>query len=96
MQIHHTIKSKILCKQFLWCSYVTYTHFRAKRSVLHISEECLVHYSIGMAFTPESIYKSVIDMGILRAVQSGFLIKMTHDIEWQIMRSATGKLLQVI
>lgn len=37
----------------------------------------------------------MIDMGILRAVRSGFITKLTYDVEWDMMRSATGKLLQV-
>lgn len=62
--------------------------------MLHISDECLAHYSTGIVFTQGSVYKSVIDMGIMWAVQSGLITKLTHDVEWNLMRSATGKLLQ--
>lgn len=30
----------------------------------------------------------------MRALESGLMIKFSHDIEWNTMRSATGKLLQ--
>lgn len=70
--------------------------FSNKRSLLHISSDCFANYGVSMAFAKDAVYKSVIDTGISRAVQSGFLIKLTHDIEWNMMRSATGKLLQVI
>lgn len=48
-----------------------------------------------MIFTKHSLFRHVIEMGILRAVRSGFISKLTHDVEWDMMRSATGKLLQV-
>lgn len=48
-----------------------------------------------MIFAKKSLFRHVIDMGILRAVRSGFITKLAHDVEWDMMRSATGKLLQV-
>lgn len=68
----------------------------SKRSVLHISTECFVPFSVSVAFPKSSVYKNVINDAISRIVQSGLLIKIKNDVEWDIMRSVTGKLLQVI
>lgn len=68
----------------------------SKRSVLHISTECFVPFSVSVAFPKSSVYKNVINDAISRIVQSGLLIKIRNDVEWDIMRSVTGKLLQVI
>lgn len=51
-------------------------------------------YGVGIVFTVNSVYKNVLNEGIMRAFQSGFMHKFTHDVEWEMMRSATGKLLQ--
>lgn len=52
-------------------------------------------YGVGIVFAMNSIYKNVLNEGIMKAFQSGFMVKFSHDVEWEMMRSATGKLLQV-
>lgn len=49
-----------------------------------------------MVFAKNSLFRYVVNNGILNAVRSGFITKLTHDVEWDMMRSATGKLLQVL
>lgn len=52
-------------------------------------------YGVSFIFGVNSVYTNILNEGIQRAVQSGFNIKFKHDVEWNVMRSATGKLLQV-
>ncbi|XP_017776455.1 PREDICTED: ionotropic receptor 21a [Nicrophorus vespilloides] len=97
---------KNITKAFFWpyaflgseseLNYIVRNNFSSvnKRSVLHVSKECFVPYGVSMLFTLNSVYKEVLNNGLLRAVQSGFLIKLKHDVEWQMLRSSTGKLLQ--
>nr|UTN00868.1 ionotropic receptor [Semanotus bifasciatus] len=75
--------------------YIVRTNFstKSKRQVLHISAECLVPFTVAVAFPKNSIYSKVISEGISLATQAGLLNKLKADVEWDLMRTATGKLL---
>lgn len=68
-------------------------HYRSKRSVVHIATECFAPFSVSLAYTKNSLYNKIIDTGVYRIVESGLVEKLQNDVEWLIMRSATGKLL---
>ncbi|XP_031348266.1 ionotropic receptor 21a [Photinus pyralis] len=77
--------------------YVVRTNYTttSKRAVLHISSECFVPFGVAVNFGINTVYTQVLDKGIIRAVESGFLKKIGSDVEWEMMRTATGKFLQV-
>jgi len=64
--------------------------------MFYISSQCFAMFNVGLVFPKNSIYKRILDEGILQAIQSGFGIKFKRDINWELMKSSTGKLLQVI
>lgn len=66
-------------------------YYRNKRSVVHIATECFAPFSVSLAYTKNSLYNKIIDTGVYRIVESGLVSKLQKDVEWVIMRSATGK-----
>ncbi|CAG9855165.1 unnamed protein product [Phyllotreta striolata] len=66
---------------------------RGKRSVLHISKECFVPFSVALAYPSNSVYAEILNRGIERIKEAGIMMKFRTDVEWEMMRSATGKLL---
>ncbi|KAF5301771.1 hypothetical protein FQR65_LT08754 [Abscondita terminalis] len=76
--------------------YLVRTNFTttSKRAILHISSECFVPYSVALTFSLNSVYGSIFNVGIQRAYESGLIKKIGNDVQWEMMRSATGKLLQ--
>ncbi|XP_023313061.1 ionotropic receptor 21a-like [Anoplophora glabripennis] len=92
-------------KSFIWnyaflgsraqLDYIVRTNFttKSKRSILHISEDCLAPFNIGVGYPKNSIYSEILDVGILLALQAGILNKLKADVEWDMMRTATGRLL---
>ncbi|RZC35511.1 uncharacterized protein BDFB_001545, partial [Asbolus verrucosus] len=75
--------------------YIVRTNFSTmnKRSLLHISSECFVPFSVGLIYNKNALYGKIIDLGLLRTFQSGLITKLKGDVEWSMLRSATGKLL---
>ncbi|KAK4877242.1 hypothetical protein RN001_009748 [Aquatica leii] len=76
--------------------YLVRTNFTtsSKRSILHISSECFVPYGVAVTFSLKSVYGSIFNVGIQRSLESGLVKKIGNDVQWEMMRSATGKLLQ--
>ncbi|XP_022915376.1 ionotropic receptor 21a [Onthophagus taurus] len=76
--------------------YIIRTKFTStnKRQLLHISSECFVPFGVSIIFEKNSEYKDFINKGIGNMIETGFMIKFQNDIEWNMMRSSTGKLLQ--
>ncbi|KAK9884353.1 hypothetical protein WA026_005303 [Henosepilachna vigintioctopunctata] len=66
-----------------------------KRSLLHISNECLVSYGVAILFPKNSEYEQILSSGLDRILQSGLINKLRADVEWSIMRSGTGKRLPI-
>lgn len=52
-------------------------------------------FNVALVFPKNSVYAESLDKGINLISQSGILSKLRSDIEWEMMRSATGKLLAV-
>nr|XP_015839670.1 PREDICTED: uncharacterized protein LOC660579 [Tribolium castaneum] len=75
--------------------YIVRTNFTTmnKRSLLHISSECFVPFGVSIIYNKNALYSKIIDQGVLQAVQSGIVDKIKNDVEWETMRSASGKLL---
>lgn len=63
--------------------------------MLHISKECFVQYTVGLSFPKNAVYKDILNKGVMRAVETGFLKKIKADVEWVTIRSAKGTLLAV-
>ncbi|CAH1153240.1 unnamed protein product [Phaedon cochleariae] len=64
-----------------------------KRSILHVSEQCLVPFSVAIILPKKSVYGEILNRGIEHIIQSGLLNKIIFDVEWEMMRSSSGKLL---
>ncbi|KAJ8980639.1 hypothetical protein NQ317_017935 [Molorchus minor] len=75
--------------------YIVRTSFTStnKRQLLHISAECFAPFGVGMAFPKNSIYSKIFNEGIAYATQGGLLLKFKGDVEWELLRTASGKLL---
>ncbi|XP_044763252.1 ionotropic receptor 21a [Coccinella septempunctata] len=76
--------------------YIIRTQFVSakKRAALHISNECLVTYGTAITYPKNSEYVTVLNAGLDRVVQGGFVNKIESDVEWLMMRSSSGKLLE--
>ncbi|KAL5281228.1 hypothetical protein ACFFRR_004937 [Megaselia abdita] len=66
----------------------------SKRSALHLSEECFAPFHIGYTFPKYSVHSNRIDHFIMMSSESGILMKITNDVQWNMQRSSSGKLLQ--
>ncbi|XP_030748843.1 ionotropic receptor 21a [Sitophilus oryzae] len=96
---------KNVTKAFFWpyaylasreeLSYIVKSNFSvgSKKSLLHISQQCFVPYKVGMLLPKFSVYSEIFGHGVQQIIQSGIMIKIKNDIEWNILKSATGKLL---
>lgn len=49
---------------------------------------------MSVAFPRNAVYRSVLNSAIMRIFQSGLVIKLKNDVQFELLRSATGKLLQ--
>lgn len=70
-------------------------NLRSKRAILHISKECFVPFNVAIIFPLHSVYGDHLNKGLNMIIQSGIINKLKSDVEWEMMRSATGKLLAV-
>ncbi|XP_023706729.1 ionotropic receptor 21a isoform X3 [Cryptotermes secundus] len=64
-----------------------------KRSYLHLGTNCFVPFNVALIFPPQSPHSSVMSQMMLRIIQSGLYRKLKRDMEWDLRRSASGKLL---
>lgn len=62
---------------------------------MHISNECFANYGVTIVLPAQSIYTESLRNVIVRARQSGLLQKIVRDVEWDVQRSPSGKLLSV-
>lgn len=67
----------------------------SKRSALHISNECFALFGVSFAFQEHSVYRPRINEAILALQQSGLISKILNDVKWDMLRSSTGKLMQI-
>uniref|UniRef100_A0A0U5BQ72 Putative ionotropic receptor n=1 Tax=Reticulitermes speratus TaxID=60591 RepID=A0A0U5BQ72_9NEOP len=65
----------------------------SKRSYLHLGTDCFVPFNVALIFKPRSPHSNVMSQMLLRIIQSGLSRKLTRDLEWDLRRSASGKLL---
>lgn len=63
--------------------------------MLHISQQCFVPFKVGIALPHHLVYSEILAGGIQMILQAGLNIKIKNDVEWEILRSSTGKLLAV-
>lgn len=66
-----------------------------KRSTLHVSDQCFALFGVSLAFQEESVYRNILNDGILSLQASGLIDKVLNDVKWDMLRSETGTLLQV-
>jgi hypothetical protein len=66
-----------------------------KRSYLHLGTDCFVPFNVALMFPLQSPHNNVISQMLLRIIQSGLFKKLKRDMEWDLRRSASGKLLAV-
>lgn len=66
-----------------------------KRSYLHLGTDCFVPFNVALIFPPQSPHSSVMSQMMLRIIQSGLYRKLKRDMEWDLRRSGSGKLLAV-
>lgn len=66
-----------------------------RRSALHISDECFALFGVSYTFQKESVYRKKLNDGLLMLQQSGIIQKVKSDVRWDMIRSSTGKLLQI-
>jgi hypothetical protein len=66
-----------------------------KRSYLHLGTDCFVPFNVAIMFPPQSPHNNVMSQMMLRIIQSGLFRKLKRDMEWDLRRSASGKLLAV-
>ncbi|KAG5881915.1 hypothetical protein JTB14_007112 [Gonioctena quinquepunctata] len=67
--------------------------YRSKRSVLHISTQCFALFNVALVFPKKSVYGGALSQGVKIIFQAGLLSKIKSDVEWEMFRSPTGKLL---
>lgn len=67
-----------------------------RRSALHISDQCFALFGVSIALRENSVYRSRINDGILMLQQSGLITKIMNDVRWDMLRSGSGSLLQII
>ncbi|XP_069678184.1 uncharacterized protein Ir21a [Periplaneta americana] len=72
---------------------MNYSRYHGKRSYMHVGRSCFVPFSVAMIFPPRSPHSNVMSQMLLRIIQSGLIKKLKRDLEWDLRRSATGKLL---
>uniref|UniRef100_A0A1B6E574 Ionotropic glutamate receptor C-terminal domain-containing protein n=1 Tax=Clastoptera arizonana TaxID=38151 RepID=A0A1B6E574_9HEMI len=65
-----------------------------KKSLLHISQDCFVRLLVSLLYPKNATHAETFNEIILRALQSGLIMKLSRDIQWDIQRSAKGGLLQ--
>ncbi|CRK98970.1 CLUMA_CG011952, isoform A [Clunio marinus] len=66
-----------------------------RHSTLHISDQCFALFGVSFVFQRESVLRDKINHGILILQQSGIINKIKNDVRWDMVRSSTGKLLQI-
>ena len=62
---------------------------------MHISNECFALFGVSLAFQENSVYRPRINEAILALQQSGLIAKILSDVKFDMLRSSTGKLLQI-
>ncbi|KAF6213170.1 hypothetical protein GE061_010885 [Apolygus lucorum] len=67
----------------------------SKRLLFHLSDECFVPLLVSIVLQKRTHYLEEINGALERALQAGFMTKVTQELEWEEYRSATGKLLKV-
>lgn len=67
----------------------------SRRSALHISDNCFALFGVSIAYQFQSVYRGKLDDGLLFLQQSGIVEKIKNDVRWDMLRSSTGKLLQI-
>ncbi|XP_046987152.1 ionotropic receptor 21a [Schistocerca americana] len=67
-----------------------------KRSLLHVGEDCVVPFSVSLALPRSAPYAPALVQLLLRAQQSGLVALAARDVEWQHVRSSSGRLLAAV
>ena len=57
-----------------------------KRSALHISDECFTIFGISFIMPKNSVYADRLNDAIHRLQQSGLILKLTNEMEWEVQK----------
>lgn len=60
---------------------------------MHIGDECLSIFGISYMFPHDSVYSNSINDAILQLTAYGHIIKFNREIEWELQRGDSGRLL---
>ncbi|XP_063240116.1 ionotropic receptor 21a [Bacillus rossius redtenbacheri] len=66
----------------------------SKRAFLHIAEECFVPFHVALGFPRGTPHSDAMNRVLLRALQSGLVLKLRTEVDWELQRSSTGHYLQ--
>ena len=60
-----------------------------------MGKDCFVSFPVAVSFPPQAPHSKIMNQKIIQAVQSGLITKLKRDLEWDLQRSSSGKLLAV-
>lgn len=66
-----------------------------KKSALHIADECFSNFGVSMMFPLNSVYTNLFNEAILRIASAGLDLKLSNDLEWDLQRAESDRLLDI-
>ncbi|KAJ9586856.1 hypothetical protein L9F63_019538 [Diploptera punctata] len=75
---------------------INYTKRNEGKSYLYLGKDCFVSFGVSVVFPPEAPHSRVMGQMILRIIQSGLITKLKRDLEWDLQRTSSGKLLAAV
>lgn len=64
-----------------------------KKSTLHIADECFSNFGVSMMYPLNSVYANLFNEVILRFAAAGLDLKISNDLEWDLQRAESDRLL---
>ncbi|XP_014256198.1 ionotropic receptor 21a [Cimex lectularius] len=95
--IHSEHKSAFFGSKYL-LEYTVRTNYTPedsnKRLLFHLNKECFVPLFLGIALPKKSMQVEKINLALSRLLQSGFMFKVSREVEWAVSKMSTAKLLK--
>ncbi|KAK3930163.1 Ionotropic receptor 21a [Frankliniella fusca] len=72
----------------LYLEHVVQTNYTAenKRSLMHVTKECLAPFWVALIFPKAATYSERFNQLLMRAMQTGITEKLRRDVAWDVMR----------
>lgn len=72
----------------MYLEHVVRTNYTAenKRSLMHVSRECLVPFWVSLIFPKAATYSERFNQMLMRSMQTGITEKMRRDVAWDVQR----------